>query len=212
MEPPLLREFGLTDYLGSWQAMRDFTAARDAATQDEIWLLQHPPVYTIGQVGMPEHLHQPNDIALVRTDRGGQITYHGPGQWVAYLLIDLRRRGYGVRQLVWRMEQAVIDLLAEYDLNAERREHAPGVYIDGAKIASLGLRIRNGCSYHGLALNTDMDLGPFLAIHPCGYRRLRVTQLRDLATGATMADTGERLVRQLVHHITAPSARQDSSG
>lgn len=210
--PSIIHLPGLVEYTTTWQAMQDFTAQRSADTPDELWLLQHPPVYTLGQAGLTEHMHQPSAIPLIHTDRGGQITYHGPGQWVVYLLIDLRRRGYGVRELVWRMEQTIIDLLGEYGITAQRREHAPGVYADGAKIASLGLRVRHGCSYHGLALNTDMDLTPFHAIHPCGYRRLRVTQLRDLVDDVTMEQVAQRLLDHLTRHIVAQPERQDSCG
>ncbi|MDA8224335.1 MAG: lipoyl(octanoyl) transferase LipB [Betaproteobacteria bacterium] len=210
--PSIIHMPGLVEYTATWQAMQDFTAQRSADTPDELWLLQHPPIYTLGQAGLTEHMHQPNAIPLIHTDRGGQITYHGPGQWVVYLLIDLRRRGYGVRELVWRMEQTIIDLLGEYGITAQRREHAPGVYADGAKIASLGLRVRHGCSYHGLALNTDMDLTPFNAIHPCGYRRLRVTQLRDLVDDVTMEHVAQRLLGHLTRHIVAQPERQDSRG
>ena len=184
----LIRHLGQVDYLSTWQAMQDFTARRDATATDEIWLLQHPPVYTLGQAGKPEHLLDDIDIPLVRIDRGGQITYHGPGQVVAYLLVDLKRRGFGVRELVSRMEQAVIDLLAEHGVRGERRADAPGVYVAGAKIAALGLRIKHGCSYHGLALNVDMDLSPFSHINPCGYPGMAVTQTRDQGIAATPAE------------------------
>jgi len=184
----LIRHLGQVDYLPTWQAMQDFTARRDAATTDEIWLLQHPPVYTLGQAGKPEHLLQATGIPLVKIDRGGQITYHGPGQVVAYLLVDLKRRGLGVRELVSRMEQAVIDLLAEHGVSAGRQANAPGVYVNGAKIAALGLRIKHGCSYHGVALNVDMDLSPFSHINPCGYPGMAVTQTRDEGIASTPAE------------------------
>nr|WP_232522253.1 lipoyl(octanoyl) transferase LipB [Sulfuriferula plumbiphila] len=182
--------------------MQDFTAQRDAATDDEIWLLQHPPVYTLGQAGKPEHLLHRTDIPLVKIDRGGQITYHGPGQLVAYLLVDLKRRGLGVRELVRRMEQAVIDLLAEHGISAERKADAPGVYVNGAKIAALGLRIKHGCSYHGVALNADMDLTPFSHINPCGHQGMAVTQTRDVGIAATPAELAETLAAHLTRHIT----------
>lgn len=171
----------LVEYHHAWHAMKEFTAARADDTPDEIWLLQHPPVYTQGVAGKPEHLLHSNGIPVVRTDRGGQITYHGPGQVIGYLMLDIRRLGLGVRELVSRMEGAVVDLLEEYHISAESRKGAPGVYVDGAKIASLGLKIKKGYCYHGIALNVDMDLEPFFAINPCGYAGLRVTQLRDLA-------------------------------
>ena len=197
----LVRDLGQTDYLATWQAMQAFTLARQADTADELWLTSHTPVYTLGQAGLESHLLQHNGIPLVRTDRGGQITYHGPGQIIAYLMVDLPRRGYGVRELVNRMEQAVITLLAGYGIAGERRESAPGVYVDGRKIASLGLRVRHGRSYHGLALNTDMDLQPFSAINPCGYAGMAVTQLRDLADNVTIGTTQSQLAGLLVQNI-----------
>lgn len=184
--------------------MQDFTAARTADTPDEIWLLQHPPVYTLGVAGKPEHLPRAdNGIPVVRSDRGGQITYHGPGQLVIYLLLDMRRRGLGVRPLVRTMEGAVIDLLAAYGTPARGRNDAPGVYVGAAKIAALGLRIRNGCCYHGLALNVDMDLSPFDAINPCGYPGLEVTQTRDLGIADSLAALGEKLVAHLLLRLNA---------
>jgi len=198
---PAIRRLGLTEYLPTWEAMKVFTAARDAATRDEIWLLQHPPVFTLGQGGKPEHLLEPGTIPVIRIDRGGQVTYHGPGQAVIYLLLDLRRLGFGVKELVRRMEQAVIDLLAVYGVDAERRAGAPGVYVNGAKIAALGLRVRGGCCYHGLAVNVDMDLGPFRRINPCGYPGLAVTQTRDLGIAGSAETLGEKLVRNLVASI-----------
>lgn len=160
--------------------MKDFTASRTDSTCDEIWLVEHPPVYTQGVACKPEHLLYNNGIPVIRTDRGGQITYHGPGQIIAYLLLDMRRLKLGVRELVRKMEGAVVDLLRDYHVPAEGRADAPGVYVGDAKIAALGLKIKNGCCYHGLALNVDMDLAPFAAINPCGYPGLRVTQTRDL--------------------------------
>lgn len=194
-----MKRLGLVEYLPTWRAMQDFTAARGAETPDELWLLEHPPVYTLGLAGKPEHLLCDTGIPLVKIDRGGQITYHGPGQIVAYLLLDLKRRGIGVKELVRRMEQAAIDLLAEYGVKAERRDKAPGVYVGGAKIAALGLRIRNGCCYHGLSLNVDMDLSPFAAINPCGYEGLAVTQTRDQG----IADGIEILSDKLAHQLGA---------
>ena len=194
-----VRRLGVADYNVTWRAMQSFTASRTAATPDEIWVLQHPPLYTLGVAGKSEHLPRvANGIPVIKVDRGGQITYHGPGQAVAYLLLDLRRRGYGVRTLVRRMEQAVIDFLGEYAIAAAGRVDAPGVYVDDAKIAALGLRVKNGCCYHGLALNVDMDLAPFHAINPCGYPGLAVTQLRDLGIGASVDATAERLVTHLL--------------
>lgn len=202
MTPTLhIRRLGLVPYEATWHAMRDQTLARagDAAASatDELWLLEHPPVFTQGQAGKPEHLLKDIGVPVVPIDRGGQITYHGPGQVVIYLLIDLQRRQIKVRELVRKIEQAVIDLLAGYGLNAERREGAPGVYVGEAKVAALGLRIRNGCSYHGLSLNVDMDLDPFAAINPCGYAGMAVTQLRDLGVNVSLSEAGEALLSQL---------------
>lgn len=189
---------GRAEYEPTWRAMQAFTTQRGADSADELWLLEHPPVYTLGVAGRTEHLPRvANGIPVVRTDRGGQITYHGPGQVVLYLLLDLRRRGLSVRPLVRIMEQAVIDLLAAYGVAAAGRHEAPGVYVDGAKIAALGLRIRNNCCYHGLAFNVDMDLSPFHAIDPCGYSGLAVTQARDLG----MVDGAELLGEKLVRHL-----------
>lgn len=182
--------------------MQEFTARRDADTTDEIWLLEHPPVYTLGQAGKPEHLLQATDIPLVHIDRGGQITYHGPGQIVAYLLIDLKRRGYGVRELVTQMEQSIINLLASHHIDAQRQPQAPGVYVDNAKIAALGLRIKHGCSYHGLALNVDMDLTPYHHINPCGYQGMAVTQTRDLGITTPLAQLALSLSEHLIQQIT----------
>ncbi|ARQ73261.1 MULTISPECIES: lipoyl(octanoyl) transferase LipB [Pseudomonas] len=198
-----IRELGLLDYERTWLAMQRFTDERKLVpdTQDEVWLVQHPPVFTQGQAGKAEHLLLPGDIPVVKSDRGGQVTYHGPGQLVAYLMLDVRRLGYGVRELVTRMEQCLIDLLASYGVSAAAKADAPGVYVDGAKIASLGLRIRNGCSFHGLALNVDMDLEPFRRINPCGYAGLAMTQLRDHAGPIEFAEVGARLRSQLVKHL-----------
>jgi lipoyl(octanoyl) transferase len=181
--------------------MRAFTDARDAATPDELWLCQHPPVFTLGQAGRPEHLRDPGGIPIVQTDRGGQVTYHGPGQVVAYLLLDLRRARLGVRRLVDLLEHSVIDILAGQGISAASRPDAPGVYVAGAKIASLGLRVRNGCSYHGLALNVAMDLSPFERIDPCGYPGLRVVQLRDLLGTADPESTAEALARAIARRL-----------
>lgn len=175
----VLRRLGHVDYEPTWRAMQKFTAARTDDTPDELWLVEHPPVFTLGLAGKAEHLLTDVGIPVVNIDRGGQITYHGPGQIVIYLLLDLRRRGFKVKELVSRMEQALIDCLAEYGIKADRLEGAPGVYVGPAKIAALGLRIKNGCSYHGLALNVEMDLSPFNAINPCGYAGMAVTQMSD---------------------------------
>ncbi|WIM07061.1 MAG: lipoyl(octanoyl) transferase LipB [Candidatus Nitricoxidivorans perseverans] len=181
--------------------MRDFTSRRDAATPDEIWLCEHPPVFTQGLAGRPEHLLRDIGIPVVKIDRGGQITYHGPGQLVAYLLLDMKRRGLTVRGLVNRMEQAVIDLLADCGVHGERRPGAPGVYVEGAKIAALGLKVKNGCCYHGLALNVALDLSPFSAINPCGYEGLAVTQLSALCGETDVGAVGDRLAAHLERHL-----------
>lgn len=193
----ILRRLGLAEYAPTWQAMREFTAHRTHETPDELWLCEHPPVFTQGLAGKPEHLLRDIGIPVVKIDRGGQITYHGPGQVIAYLLLDIRRRGLTIRGLVARMEQAVIDLLAEYGVGGERLAGAPGVYVDGAKIAALGLKVKNGCCYHGLALNVDMDLSPFAAINPCGYAGMAVTQLRELCAATDTQQVRERLAAHL---------------
>lgn len=194
--PLIVRRFGRRDYEPVWRAMQSFTERRDDGTPDEAWLVEHPPVYTQGMNGRPEHLLHPGEIPVVQVDRGGQVTYHGPGQAILYLLIDLRRRGIGVRHLVSTMEQSVIALLAGHGLAAEARREAPGVYVGEAKVASLGLRVRRGCSYHGLALNVDMDLAPFGRINPCGYAGMPVTDLRRLGLPLSPAEAGEALLRR----------------
>lgn len=198
---PAVKHLGLVDYESTWRAMQAFTAARDEATPDELWSLEHPPVFTLGQAGKREHLLQATDIPIIPIDRGGQVTYHGPGQAVVYVLVDLKRRGYGVKELVHRMEQAVMDMLAESGVQAERKPGAPGVYVGGAKIAALGLRIKQGRSYHGLALNVDMDLSPFALINPCGYPGMAVTQMRDLGIAGEAGLIGRRLAEKLAHAI-----------
>ncbi|MFQ6575046.1 lipoyl(octanoyl) transferase LipB [Pseudomonas sp. UM16] len=195
------RDLGLLPYEPVLEAMRRFTDQRGPQTGDEVWLVEHPAVFTQGQAGKAEHLLVPGDIPVVQTDRGGQVTYHGPGQLVAYLLLDVRRLGFGVRDLVSRIERCLIELLASYDVEAAAKPDAPGVYVDGAKIASLGLRIRNGCSFHGLALNVDMDLAPFRRINPCGYAGLAMTQLRDQAGSIELSEVRARLRGQLVKHL-----------
>lgn len=181
-----------------WDQMRAFTDGRDRDTKDEIWLVEHTPVYTLGQAGKPEHLLNPGEIPVIKTDRGGQVTYHGPGQLVCYVLLDLRRANLGVRQLVSLIEQSIVDLLAGYGIDAETRPDAPGVYINGSKIASLGLRVRRGCSFHGLSFNVDMDLEPFSRINPCGFPGLQVTQLAELGGPTDM----ETVAADLVGHIS----------
>lgn len=188
-----VQTLGLRPYQETWDAMRDYTASRDAASEDQIWLVQHPPVYTQGQAGKPEHLLAPGDIPVIQIDRGGQITYHGPGQTVMYLLLDLRRAGIGIRALVSLIEESVIGYLQELGIRAQSRIDAPGVYVDGKKIASLGLRVRGGCTYHGVALNVDMDLEPFSRINPCGLVGMQMTQLRDLGVALDADAAGTAL-------------------
>ncbi|KXB31099.1 lipoate--protein ligase [Dechloromonas denitrificans] len=199
--PPIVKRLGRVDYAPTFQAMQDFTAGRTAETPDEVWIVEHPPVYTLGQAGKPEHILQDIGIPLVQIDRGGQVTYHGPGQVVIYLLLDLHRRKIKVRELVTAIEQAVIDLLATHGVTAERRDGAPGVYVDEAKVAALGLRIRHGCSYHGVSLNVDMDLSPFAAINPCGYAGLKVIQTKDLNIPLTAHEAGEQLSQHLLQQL-----------
>lgn len=197
---------GRADYLITLQAMKTFTDNRGADTPDELWLLQHPRVFTQGQAGKAEHVLAPGDIPVIQVDRGGQVTYHGPGQWVLYLLVDLRRRGLGVRQLVTLIENSIVQVLEAYGIHAAPRPDAPGVYVDGDKIASLGLRVRRGCSYHGLALNVDLDLEPFLRINPCGHEGLRVTSMAQrLPEGGTldMDEVGDALFAALRSQLAA---------
>lgn len=196
------RELGQVDYEPTWHAMQRFTDSRGPHTADEVWLLEHVPVFTQGQAGKAEHVLFPGDIPVVQVDRGGQVTYHGPGQLVAYLMLDVRRSGIGVRELVSRIERSLIDLLASYGVAAAAKPDAPGVYVNGAKIASLGLRIRNGRSFHGLALNVDMDLQPFQRINPCGYAGMSMTQLADqVDEPLAMAQVAARLRAQLLQHL-----------
>ena len=195
----VLERLGRAEYEPTWRAMQSFTAARTPETPDEIWLLEHPPVYTLGVAGRAAHLPRGRDeIPVVRIDRGGQITYHGPGQAIAYVLLDMKRRQLTVRPLVRLLERAVIDLLADYGISAAGRESAPGVYVGDAKIAALGLRITRGCCYHGVALNVDMDLSPVHAIDPCGYPGLSVTQLRDFGVDESVERVSERLGEHLL--------------
>lgn len=195
--PFLIKTLGLTEYVATWQAMKAFTASRNDETSDEIWVLQHLPVFTLGIAGKPEHILNTNGIPIVRTDRGGQVTYHGPGQIIAYLLLDIRRLRLGVRELVRCMENAIIDLLKEYHIEAVGRSEAPGVYVDQAKIASVGLKIKKNFCYHGIALNVGMDLKPFSYINPCGYPGLRMTQTKDLG----ISDGLDTLNIKLVNHL-----------
>jgi lipoyl(octanoyl) transferase len=197
----VVRQLGLRDYQTVWREMQHFTDTRNADTADEIWLLEHPPVFTLGLNGKPEHILDPGDIPIVKCDRGGQVTYHGPGQLIAYLLLDLRRHELGVKALVSKLEQAVIDLLAEHQIPGQRREGAPGIYVNDAKIAALGLRIRKGCSYHGLSLNVDMNLEPFSRINPCGFEGLATDQLRHHTSSLDMPDIKDRLISHLTRHL-----------
>jgi lipoyl(octanoyl) transferase len=192
-----IRRLGRAEYEPTWRAMQTFTAERGADTPDELWLLEHPPVFTLGLNAKPEHLLNPGDIPVIEIDRGGQVTYHGPGQLVAYVLLDIARRHLGVQRLVQLMEQAVIDLLAEHGVRGEGRRDAPGVYVDGAKLAALGLRVKRGRTYHGLALNVAMDLEPFGRINPCGYPGMQVTQLHDLEISLDLDAVSARLASHL---------------
>ena len=198
---PAIRSLGQVEYRPIWDAMRRFTAERNCDTRDEIWMVQHPPVYTQGLAGKPEHLLHNTNIPVLKIDRGGQITYHGPGQIVAYMLLDIRRWKIGVRELVRLMEQAVIDLLAEFGVAAQYREDAPGVYVGDAKIAALGLKIKNGYCYHGLAFNVDMDLAPFANINPCGHAGLRVTQACEQGITISINELQAQLAQNLVHGL-----------
>lgn len=200
--PPLhLRRLGRRDYSTTWQAMRAFTEARAAHSADEIWIVEHPPVYTQGVVGRPEHILDAGNIPLVISDRGGQVTYHGPGQLVLYTLLDLRRLGLGVKALMQALQQAVITTLSQYGIPAITRLDAPGVYVGEAKIAFLGLRVRQGCCYHGLSLNVHMDLSPFRQINPCGYPGLAVTQLADFGITAEYFDPAAPIIHVLVESL-----------
>ena len=193
----IIRHLGSQPYQETWQAMKDFTEQRDQQSIDEIWFVEHPLVFTQGLAGKPEHLLANTEIPVVKSDRGGQITHHGPGQLIAYLLINIRRKTFNVRSLVSIIEQGIIDLLATHDVIAVAKADAPGVYVDGKKIASLGLKIRKGCSFHGLALNVDMDLSPFLQINPCGYAGLEMTQCRDLGITSSVAELAPLLIKKL---------------
>ncbi|SRR5579883_929871 len=201
-----VRWLGRQNYLHSWQAMQQFTQQRTEHTLDEVWLLEHEPVFTQGQNGKAEHILTPGSIPVIQTDRGGQVTYHGPGQLMVYVLIDLKRKKLTVRDLVTRLEQSIIDLLAANDIIAQAKREAPGVYVDGKKICSLGLRIRKGCSYHGLAFNVDMDLTPFSQINPCGFSGLQMVQLAELVKVDSVFETGSKLVNYLMKNLGYTSA------
>ena len=211
---PLVRDLGRVEYLPTWQAMREFTARRAAGTADELWIVEHPPVFTLGQGGRREHLLDPGEIPVVATDRGGQVTYHGPGQVVVYTLVDLRRLGIFVKELVYRIEQSVIQVLDESGVAAQRVHGAPGVYVRDpasraagglagfAKVAALGIKVSRGCSYHGVALNVAMDLQPFSRIDPCGYAGLPTVDLSTLGVSITWRAAADRLAARLQHHLT----------
>lgn len=200
--PPVSKQvivniLGRMDYQEAWDRMRDFNTQRNINSKDEIWIVEHPPVFTLGLNGKAEHILNAKNIPVVKCDRGGQVTYHGPGQIVAYILMDLERKRWGVKKLVNQLEQAIIDLLGDYGVTGDRKENAPGVYVSGAKIAALGLRVRRGCSYHGLSFNVDMNLAPFNLINPCGYEGLESTQLKDLALNVDL----DRTATQLIDHL-----------
>ncbi|EIO3981691.1 lipoyl(octanoyl) transferase LipB [Vibrio vulnificus] len=195
----VVKRLGRRDYLPVWQAMHEFTDTRNEETPDEVWLVEHNPVFTQGQAGKAEHLLNTGDIPVVQSDRGGQVTYHGPGQLVAYFLINLRRKKLGVRDLVTTIENLVINTLKAYNIDSAARPDAPGVYVDGRKICSLGLRIRKGCSFHGLALNVNMDLSPFLRINPCGYQGMEMVQVGELGGPTDIALVEQQLVKELVN-------------
>jgi len=192
---------GLVDYMATWQAMQTFTEQRTPDTDDELWLLEHPPIYTLGQAGQWKHLLKPSSIPVVQIDRGGQITYHAPGQLIAYTLLDLRRRSWSIRHLIRHLEQAIIKLLANYGINANGNEQAPGVYVEHAKIAALGLRIRQGCCFHGLALNVNMDLEPFAWINPCGQPNMRMTQMANFGVDINVTQLAAPLSRCLQQQL-----------
>ncbi len=191
------------DYTDVWQAMKSFTDHRDDSIADELWLVEHPPVFTQGQAGKAEHLLVPGDIEVVKVDRGGQVTYHGPGQLIIYVMINLRRKGIGVRQLVTLIENSLVSALTDHKIDAYAKTDAPGVYVDEKKIASLGLRVRKGCSFHGLALNVNMDLSPFLRINPCGYAGLEMTQTADLQGPQDTASASKAVVKHLITLLEA---------
>ena len=213
-QPLIIRNLGQRDYVPVWREMQVFTAARTQDTPDELWIVEHPPVFTLGLNGKAKHLLNPGDIPVIKVDRGGQVTYHGPGQLVMYTLLDIQRRHLGVNELVRYIEQAIIALLADYGIQAEGREDAPGVYVAGAKIAALGLRIKKGRTYHGLALNIRMDLSPFSKINPCGYVGMTVTQTRDLGISASLPELRDHLLehlRTILGYNVAPISSTDQT-
>lgn len=207
----VIRDLALQDYQQVWHAMQQFTDERNENTADQLWLLEHQPVFTQGQAGKEEHLLFPGDIPVVKVDRGGQVTYHGPGQLVVYVLLDLKRRNLGVRALVTMIEQVLVELLADYQINAYAKADAPGVYVDDAKIASLGLRVRKGCTFHGLALNVNMDLSPFARINPCGYAGMQMIQCKDIGGPQSIAEAKQRIV-QCFQRALKVTALQHTTG
>lgn len=196
-----IKELGLQDYEETFQAMRDFNEKRDSDTVDEIWLLEHQPVYTLGLSDKTEHLLNTRDIPVVKTDRGGQVTYHGPGQLIAYLLIDLKRRPYAIKKLVSLIESSVIDYLKDFEIESQRKAGAPGVYVNGEKIAALGIRVRKGCTYHGLAINIDMDLEPFNGINPCGYEGMICTQVVNFKKDISVSEVMKKFPGYLLKYL-----------
>ncbi len=197
----ITRRLGLVDYQETWQKMRNFTDTRNENTEDEVWLLEHPKVFTQGQAGLPSHILNPGNIPVIQTDRGGQVTYHAPGQLVAYLLFDLKRLDLSIRAFVTKIEQAIIDVLAQYQITAYGDRKAPGVYADGAKICAIGLRVRHGCTYHGIAFNINMDLTPYSQINPCGFANLPITQTVDLGGPQTVEEASELFVKHLAAEL-----------
>lgn len=200
-EQLIIRNLGSVDYQSTWQAMRDFTDNRLENTSDELWLLEHPPVFTQGLAGKPEHILNPHTIPVVQTDRGGQVTYHGPGQLVVYPLFNLKRKNLFPRALVQKLEKSIIDVLAHYGISAKARCDAPGVYVSENKICSIGLRVRKNCSYHGIALNVDMDLAPFTYINPCGYENMKMTQVTAFAPHAKITDLKKHLISAIAENF-----------
>lgn len=206
-----IKHLGRRDYEPVWREMQKFTDERGPDTIDELWLVEHPPVFTQGLAGKAEHVLAAGDIPVIQVDRGGQVTYHGPGQIVAYPMINLRRHGIGVKSLVHGIEQAIIDTVGLYGITAERKDNAPGVYVNGAKIASLGLRIRKACSFHGLAFNIDMDLEPFQRINPCGFSGLEVIQLADLANQVEISTAEQQLIDAFCHRLNFTAEHQNAA-
>ena len=203
----IVRQLGRQRYMPIWQKMQEFTDTRDDSTPDEIWLVEHESVFTQGQAGKDEHLLAPGDIEVIKVDRGGQVTYHGPGQQMMYVLFNLRRLKIGVRELVTWLEECIIESLAEYDIEAYAKADAPGVYVNDSKIASLGLRVRRGCSFHGLALNVNMDLSPFLRINPCGYAGMNMVQTKELNGPQNLQSAGEGLVKHMIKKLNAAQVK-----